>query len=213
MPILVAGTAPLTDLITIGDVAAHLNWDSTQQGKCGPEMARFISAVTPVVEHIIGPVVAQPFDEWFDGGGPQIILRRPVISVSLLTESAGNSLYTLTSEPLTDPGDGYGYTLDSVTGAVTRRRSGIASAFADGTQNVHVIYTAGMCADTSTVPANVALAALELIRINWQPQQGGNRPQMGANDTPVADAMHMGFFVPNRVMELLRPNVSSVGIA
>ena len=152
-------------------------------------------------------------DEWFDGGGQQVMLRSPVVSVSLLTEASGNSVQTLTEEPLTAAGDGYGYTLNATTGVVTRRSNGIAVTFADGVENIHAQYTAGVCADTLSTPANVALGALEIIRLNWQPQQGGNRPQMGT-DVPMTDGLRMlGFFVPNRVMELLQPNVSSFGIA
>lgn len=204
-----------TDLVAIGDVASHLNWDSAQQTKYATEMARFISAVTPVVERITGPVVQRAYDEWFDGGGQQIILRKPVVTVTLLTEaSGGNSIQTLTNEPLTAAGDGYGYTVNNDTGVVTRRANGIAAAFAAGVENIHAQYTAGLCADTGSVPANIALGALEIIRVNWQPQQGGNRPTMGTVDPNVADGLRMmGFFLPNRVMELLQPNVSSLGIA
>lgn len=203
-----------TDLVAIGDVAAHLNWDSTQQTKYASEMARFISAVTPVVERITGPVVQRTYDEWFDGGGQQIILRKPVVSVTLLTESSGNSLQVLANEPLTAVGDSHGYTVNGDTGVVTRRSNGVATAFADGVENVHAQYTAGLCVDTPSVPPNVALGALEIIRVNWQPQQAGNRPIMGQTDLPVADGLRtMGFFVPNRVIELLQPNLSSLGIA
>jgi hypothetical protein len=203
-----------TDLVAIADVASHLNWDATQQAKYATEMARFISATTAVVERITGPVVQRSYDEWLDGGGQQVMLRSPVVSVTLLTESSGNAVQTLAEEPLTAAGDGYGYTINKTTGVVTRRASGSATTFADGVENIHAQYTAGLCADTPSVPANVALAALEIIRVNWQPQQSGNRPSMGQVDPNVADGLRMlGFFVPNRVMELLQPNITSFGIA
>lgn len=204
-----------TDLVTVADVAAHLNWDTTQQTKYANEMARFISAVTPVVERFTGPVVQQDFDEWFDGGGVQIILRKPVVAIALLTESTGNATQTLTEEPLSAAGDWYGYTVNKASGAVTRRANGIATKFPDGVENIHAHYSAGLAADTASVPANVALGALEIVRVNWQPQQGGNRPIPGGqSDLGVSDGLRMmGYFVPNRVMELLQPNASNLGIA
>jgi hypothetical protein len=208
--------AAATDLVTIADVASHLNWDATQQAKYATEMARFISATTAVVEDISGPVVQRAFDEWYSGGSSRLQLSNyPVASVTLVEESyGGDVLWTLTEQPVDQTGgDAYGYTIDKTHGMLVRRASHVAIPFAAGALNVHVQYTAGMCADTASVPPNIALAALELIRINWQPQQGGNRPQMGATDMPVADALRLGFFVPNRVMEILKPNANRFGIA
>lgn len=205
-----------TDLVTVDDVAGHLNWDDTQKTKYATEMATFISAVTPVVEDITGPVVSRQFDEWYDGGSPIIVLdNTPVTQVTTVTETFGaNVIRTLTLQQLDGqtPVDAYGYTIDLVTGTLVRRVSGMSGPFARGRRNVHVVYTAGYGAATTNVPANIRLGALELIRVNWQPQQGGNRPPMGVIDPQVGDSMRLGFFVPNRVMELLSPTRGSYGI-
>lgn len=216
MPILAAGTTS-TDLVTIDDVAAHLNWSDNEKTKQQTEMARFISAVTAVVESITGPVSARDYDEWYDGGAPLIMLNySPVISVTKVTETFGaNVIRDLTEQPLdgVTPVDAYGYTVDLQTGTLIRRVSGMTGPFAGGRRNVHVTYTAGYGA----VPANVSLGALELIRINWQPQQGGNRPgytsTSGVDEMQVDGSWRMGYFVPNRVMELLAPTRNTFGIA
>lgn len=206
-----------TDLVTISDVADHLNWDTAQQTKYAAEMAGFISAVTAVVEDITGPVVTRDYDEWYDGGSPIIVLDNvPVTAVTTVTETFGaNVIRTLTLQQLdgVTPVDAYGYTIDMETGTLVRRVSGMTGPFAGGRRNVHVVYSAGYGAATANVPPNIWLAALELIRVNWQPQQGGNRPAMGVIDPQVGDSMRLGYFVPNRVMELLAPTHGSYGIA
>lgn len=210
-------TAPATDLVTLADVQAHLNWSDAQAAQYATEVALFISSVTTVVEDISGPVVQRTYDEWYSGGTSRLQLNAyPIATISLVTESYGGSVvWTLSEQPLdgNNAGDAYGYTVDYTNGMLVRRASHVAMPFAPGVQNVHVQYTAGMCVDTASVPPNIALGALELIRINWQPQQGGNRPMVGNPELPVADALRLGFFVPNRVMEILKPNANRFGIA
>lgn len=211
-----------TDLVLASDVATHLNWSTAEATKYATPMARFISAATQVIEGISGPVVQRTFDEWYTGGRSRIQLDNyPVVGIpTLVTESyAASIVWTLTNQPIdgSTSGDAYGYTIDLAMGVLVRRASGVEMNFANGIRNVHVQYTAGMCADTAHVPPNIALAALELIRFNWQPTQAGNVPSFGGGsgvDTvSVSDATHWGFFVPPRVMELLKPNANRFGIA
>lgn len=206
-----------TDLVTVDQVAAHLNWSTAQQTKYAAEMALFISATTAVVEDISGPVVQRSFDEWYSGGTPRLQLNNyPVVSITSVDESYGGDVVWTLSEQVLDSGSGdmFGYTVDLAHGMLVRRASHVAMPFAPGVKNVHVVYVAGMCADTASVPPNIQLGALEIIRYNWQPQQGGNRPAMGQTDLVVTDSVtHRGFFVPNRVVEILRPNANRFGIA
>lgn len=211
-----------TDLVTTNQVANHLNWSTDEQFRLADEMSTFISAATSSIEQITGPVVQRQFDEWYSGGSQRIQLDNyPVVSVASITESYGsNTIWTLTEQPLDGSVayDSYGYTLDKASGLLIRRYSGTAARFAAGERNVHIIYTAGMCTSTNTVPPNVVLATLELIRVNWQPQQGGNRPGYGNNGAggidalPVASGPFTGFFMPNRVIEILRPATNRFAI-
>lgn len=213
-------TAPSTDLVTIDDVVTHLSWSDATKTKFATPMARFISAATTVIEQISGPVVQRAFDEWYSGGNSRLQLDQfPVVgTLTTVTESYGaNAIWTLSEQPL-DGSNGfnaYGYTIDRPTGQLIRRYSGVAGRWAAGVRNVHVVYTAGMCADTASVPPNIAEAALELIRINWEPVQQGNAPAYGqSNDDGLdtRDPMHYGWFVPPRVIEVLTPNANRFAI-
>jgi len=200
-------TAPASDIVTLDEVAAHLGWSAAEKARQAVEMGGFISGITAVVEAITGPVQARACDEWHDGGAPSIfLLNPPVTAITLVTEGFGSgTINTLTAQPL----DGvtaqglYGYVADLSIGALFRQALGRPCNFWAGRRNVHVTYTAGHGA----VPANVRLGALELIRTNWQPQQGGNRPEYdaGGNDDETY-AILGGYFVTSRVMGLLAPN-------
>jgi hypothetical protein len=210
---------PTTDIVLLSDVQTHLNWSAAEETKYATPMGRFISAATPVIEEVTGPIVQRAFNQWYSGGYKQLILRRrPVVSITSVTETSGSTTWTLTDQPVTAPVDGYGYTLNSDFGVLTRRSHGVEMPFADGTDNINVQYVAGYCADTAHVPPNIAEAALELIRINWQPPQAGNVPSFGGSsgiDTlDMNDGIKVGgWFIPNRVLVLLRPGPKRIGIA
>jgi hypothetical protein len=75
-----------------------------------------------------------------------------------------------------------------------------------------VNYTAGYAA----VPQNVRLGTLELLRVNWQQTQQGGRPQYGSGGFGADDLVGyqvLGYFVPNRVRELLAPSRRAPSIA
>lgn len=210
-----------TDIVTIGQVAADLNWSPAQVSQHGTAIETFISAMTPVVEQIVGPVIAQPFDEWYSGGAADLALRRrPIISIDTLTETTGSSGHLLTQQTPGTPGDSYGYTIDKALGVITRRANGAATPFADGDRNIHVAYTAGWSATQAAIPANIVAGTLMLIRFHWQPEQAGNQPGFGtstmgggAYDNMGDGFMVMGYLVPNRVASMLRAGSRKVGLA
>ena len=162
-------------LVTIADVTGHLNWSAAQATTYTAEMQHFIDGVTPVVEGIVGSVTPTAWDEWYDGGAPLLlVLHPPIQTITAVTETFGsNVIRVLSNQPLDGISavDAYGYTFDAESGEITRRVSGIASWFAMGRRNIHVQYTSGR----AVVPENIRLGTLELIRFNWQPQQGGNQ--------------------------------------
>jgi hypothetical protein len=89
---------------------------------------------------------------------------------------------------------------------VRRTAGGAVQPFPAMPQSVHVIYQAGQ----STVPSNVYEGTLELIRVNFQHTQQALRapgPFPLVDDGSVVGSIgpSMGFFVPNRVRELLSP--------
>lgn len=188
----------VTSLVTLDDVYDTLNIknpDGTDDG----ELQGFIDAAQAVIEDIVGPVVPQTYTEVHSGRGPSIVLdHTPVISVTSVTEYIGVTPYALSDAELGGSTSAYSYSLDDPTaGIVSRRYNGLVGGFAAGNRNIQIVYVAGQ----ATVPANVRLAALELIRMQWQPQQSGNLPGVGTDDFSGINVM--GFFVPNRVRELL----------
>lgn len=175
----------VTDIVTVAEVKTHLNISASDTSQ-DTELAAFIEAVTPVVEHITGPVVARAVVEKHDGGCDAIVLRQPpVVSVTSVTEdgvTVAASDYTLSD------------------GGVLYRLAGVWQSYRRG--GVQVTYQAGR----SAVPASIALAAKELVRINWRPQQGGNYSPFDGGASDEVGQVRLGFFVPNRVAEMLNPH-------
>ena len=64
---------------------------------------------------------------------------------------------------------------------------------------------------SATIPANVKLAARELVRFWWQQGRQANIPAFG--EAPDTSSVPMGFAVPKRVYELLEPNKRLAGFA
>jgi hypothetical protein len=84
------------------------------------QLRDMITAVTPVIEDLVGPIVARALDEWHDGGWHTIALDyRPVLSVTSITESYGAGTTRTLTEQVLDAGgsfDAYGYTIDKAPG-------------------------------------------------------------------------------------------------
>lgn len=186
-------------IASLAEAREYLNFTSDTSHDV--ELQRFIDAADPVVEDIVGPVNSVQVTEWYDGGRSYIVLRQnPVISVDTVTEYSGATPNVLTAAATPDLAGSYTYTFDP-DGILNRVTSAGQSFFANGATNVKVIYTVGR----SPVPANIKLAALELIRHLYQSTQQSGRPAFGGagEEGPWAPA---GFAVPTRVIELLAPH-------
>lgn len=186
-------------IASLSEAREYLNFgaDTTHDA----ELQRFIDAADPVVEDIVGPVNSVQVTEWYDGGAPYIVLRHnPVISVDTVTEYSGTTAHALTVAATPADTGTYTYTFDP-DGILYRSTTGGLSYFFYGADNIKVVYTVGR----SPVPANIKLAALELIRHLYQSTQQSGRPAFGGatEDQPWAPA---GFAVPTRVIELLNPH-------
>lgn len=173
------------------------------------DLRTFLAGITPIIEDIVGPVVARTRDEWHDGGAATIkTLFSPLISVTAVTESYGPVTRTLTAQPLNGgPFDSYGFTVDLETGLLTRRIAGRAGTFRAGRQNVRVQYVAGR----SVIPQNIVLAARRLVRHLWQSEQQGLRPDMGSPEAMAVTPS--GYAVPRAVIELCAGEARIPGIA
>jgi hypothetical protein len=172
------------------------------------DLRSFISAATPIIEDLIGPVLAKTRVETYDGGAAAIpLLHAPILSVTSVVESwGGGTVRTLTPQtPFTGGGDAFGYSADLVTGLLTRRASGVAVRFAPGERNVQVTYVSGRL-----LRPNHVLATRRLVRHLWQSEQTGFRPAMGQPDATVKTPA--GFAVPKAVLEILADSRRVAGI-
>lgn len=196
-------------LLTLGDAKLTLGIDGTLDDDL---LQDYVDAATPVIEDLVGPVDVSDYIETYDGGATQIVLlHAPVTAVTEVIESLGASyVRVLAAQDIFTGGDAgsFAYTLEAETGVVTRRAAGVAVCFATGTRNVRVTYSAGRV----DVPANIHLAAMELVRSWWQIGQQGNRPGFG--EAPEMDAFTpSGYAVPSRVIELCAAQRRIPGIA
>lgn len=167
------------------------------------EIQLYVDAADRVIEDLVGPVTPADFDEWYDGGYGDIVLRHwPVTDITAVTEYSGATPTDLTVATSPDLVTSTSYVLDPDTAILYRRSTWGNVAFATGTANIRVQYTAGR----ATTPANIKLAAIEFIRHNYQlAQQGGSPTYGGAGEE--GPWVPSGFAIPARVYELLQPDL------
>lgn len=161
-------------LIPLDEARSALNLPDTSTSK-DDELRLFICAATDIIEDIAGPIVAGQFTEVRDGGQTIVLNRIPTAVTAITVDGAALEVGRWVSAP-----------------------SGIVRLLTDpGTAvSVEVTYTAG----SGAVPANVILAARELVQFAYQSSQ--QRPGMRGEDTAATPA---GFLVPRRVLEWLAP--------
>jgi len=178
-----------TDLTTLDAMKEHLHIADTDEDAL---LTALINSGSEAIEHFTGRIFgSDTFTEYYDGGGKDTIALRhvPVISVTsvhddLNREYGGSDLV-----------DSDSYTVDNDAGLI-RLDSG---TFADGNQNVKVIYTAGY----EAVPKDVALACRLLVAATWQRakrRNSGLKKESAAGHSLVYENG-----MPTAVRELLAP--------
>jgi hypothetical protein len=196
--------APTRSLISLGDLRDQLNISATDTTATA-KLLRFMQSATDVIQNITGPLMGQSRTDYFDGNRETVVLMvRWVQSITTITETLGTTTFTLTEQPLGAGGaTQFGYTWDRNTHKITRRANGLTSCFPDGDGNVAVTYKQGI----NPLPQDITDATGELIRHWWQ---NGQQPRSvsftnpGQNDDAGAVGS-IGYWVPNRVNELLAP--------
>jgi len=204
-----AVTANPGQIVSLADarLAVGLPSGNTSQDEA---LRTVILGATPIMEDLIGPIIATTRTGTYDGGNPQIALvHAPILSITSVIESYGVTYQrTLTlQDPFSAGGaDAFGYTVDLGSGILTRRAAGVAISFAAGVRNIQVIYVSGR-----VLAGNQILAARRLIRHLWQTEQQGFRPAFGAPDTSMANTPS-GFAVPRAVIEILGSSTRPPGV-
>ena len=198
-------------IVGVPEVKNYLNIPSIDRTH-DTKLERYIQAVAPLIENIVGPVVPTVFREYHTGGQYFISLRRrpssalgtsPVFTLMACSEYRGPIEYPLSIVDNPAEGTIYSCMFHPREGIVERRTSGGGvMAFPAMSGSVHVVYEAGQ----EKVPANVEEAALETIRINYQTTQMVGAGRQTLADVEEVQGPMMGFFLPRRVRELLSPN-------
>lgn len=182
---------PLAGLGIVGlaETKEHLNI-SLIDATYDEELRRAIAGASAVVEGIVGAVARRTVTEVFSGSGADkaYLGLVPVISITTVVEDGA----TLPAES---------YSLHGSIGVLTRlQRRG----WPIGTNNISVTYVPGR----TIVPDNILEGTKDLIRANFRPQLGGNRTPYDTVSEPRSEPGQLlrGYFVPNSVMERLRPS-------
>lgn len=155
-----------------GDVMPHLRIASSSVAVDDGVLLSTVLAAEGVVAQRCGPLVPTSVTSVVSGGPVLALPRMPLISVESATGDGGT---VTTGFTVTDP------------------RGGLAKNLALSARTWSVTYTAGW----ATVPDDLRLGVLELVRHLW-------RPQLGSMARQVEEA-GPGYLIPNRVTELLAP--------
>jgi len=179
-------------LITLAQARQSIygNAYSTAPTTMDADIESYISAATPVIEEIAGPMYAESRTVTFDGGGHTLILPFRFNAVTSITVD-GVAETSYVAEP--------------TVGLIHGGTSALPDDFDSGTQNVVVVVTVGY----ATIPPNVVLATRELVRLWWQVGRNANRPGTAEQDGP--GELPMG--LRKRVSELLAPSAGLPGFA
>ena len=196
--------APSLALISFSELKDQLNL-SVVDTAGSAKLRRFMQSAGDVVQNITGKLFGQVRTQFFDGNRQTVVLSpRWVQSISTVTENLGTTVFTLTEQVLSAGAfTQYGYTWDRETHKITRISSGLPTWFPAGAGNVAVTYKQGI----TPLPQDITDAAGELIRHWWE---NGQQPRSVSFTNPGLDddtgvVNSMGYWVPNRVNELLAP--------
>ncbi|MHA7275363.1 hypothetical protein ACX80O_02350 [Arthrobacter sp. Hz1] len=176
-------------IISLDEARSSLNWPPNAPAKDVEDLRLYIAAATPVIEDIVGPVVAGTRTHVFSSAGPAVLPVVPSVILSV----------TVNGEPFTS------YHADLSAGIVYAGSTYYPQIFPAG--EVIITYSFG----TPVIPPNIRLATRELIRHWWQI---GKQATGGGRQEPSAEGFTpSGFAVPRRVIELCAPHELLGGFA
>lgn len=169
-------------IISLADAKAEMNHVTSFNDD---ELRLYIAAATPVIEEIVGAVLASTEVETFNGGKTAVLLSE---RASAITSVTVDGVALSASE----------YVADLDSGIVYAGSSSSPTCFTYGRQNVVVTYTAG----GSSIDPNIVLAARVVVAHLYQ---NGQQARRGKNQ-PDTTVLPSGFAVPTRAIELCEPS-------
>ena len=190
-----------TALASLDEVKARLNLPSGDADD-DAELQSFLDSATQVLQNLYGDVIPTQYTERLRpyGDGTRFLLgRSPILTVDGITvrwSYLNSPTLTLNAQM---------YRPNLVTGEIEIYAMSPAFSWQYAARDwsmaeFDVTYTAGR----ATVTPAVKDAVLEILRINWQPQQAGNLPGIGSNEETDQGFDYQGFFIPNSANERLQ---------
>lgn len=199
--------ADTLDVISLAEAKTALNiatgvttWDTP--------LAQAITAISRQLDDLCGPIVNRTVtDELHDGGDWTIRLRkRPVASITTVTEYDGTNGTTLTAETNAAKATSnylHDGTFGTITSGLLRRRDTDSDAwFEPGRRNIAVTYVAGRAANTAAVDAKFKQAAVMMLRNIWTAEMASGTDTFGAFTDPTFNPL-LGPGMLNKVAALL----------
>ena len=165
--------------VDLSEVKSHLNIAKDQ---FDGELEGYLATAEKIIAHRVGPLEPTTVTSVVGsaGTGTLFLPIRPVISLTSVTTSSGAVLS--------------GTATDLTAGLVTYTSGG---NFTTGTHTV--VYEAGY----ETLPADLRMAVLELVRHLWDSQRGPTRRPGSAPETAANTAPGAAYLLPFRVEALL----------
>ena len=179
--------AIVNGLCTLEQVRKSLSLKDTDTA-LNSDIEDYISAATPLIEQVTGPMYARAERFQFDGGG--FVLLVPMRFNTVIT-------VTINGAAVMD------FTADSQAGLIWRD-----AGWPYEVQSITVVVQVGY----ATIPPNIVLAARECVRELWQIGRQGNRPSFG-NEVADASTASQGYVMSNRVRALCATNDGLPGFA
>jgi hypothetical protein len=199
------------DILTLAEAKGVLRFNSVDTEE-DDVVARYVTAVTRLLDQRVGPTVARSVtSELHSGGRCYIRLRqRPVRSITTLVEYTATTPSTLTAASVTSqPNFGYladPYAPDATlfSGKVWRRSGNSNTTFAWGQLNVAATYSAGRFASTTSVDERFKHAASLVLENLWRDREQ-SVGQVGEFDVPILS--FPTFALPKAVADLLSDEI------
>lgn len=170
--------------ITLDEVKDQANITRTVT-KHDDELTRFAGAAQEAVEHLIGPVRHRTVTQTVRSHGGRAVLRE----VPVLQVQAATAYGAVTS-----------FTLDAATGVLSGLPHGA---------DVTVTYTVGREVATDSM----ITAALIIAEHLWKTQRASSPSPMQAEDDGAVPVPGLGYAIPYRAVDLLRPYLLGPAVA
>jgi len=213
-------TARAPRLVELDEVKDHLNIPPNNRIH-DTKLRRLIDACTPLIEDRTGPILPRKFDEWHEGGGTFILLRRrpatslgttPLIRLVACSEYLGPIEWPLKIVASPDQGELYSCELDTKLAQIIRRSAGGGvQPFPYGPRAVHAVYEAGQ----EEVPQNIRTALCEALREFYQSTMavGGGRRTVADEEEEASPSKSVAYLVARHALGLIGPMRRAPSIA